>query len=526
MVNKLKNEKSGKSYENYRAVKIHTERNHLAFFKMLIVGFVVLVQVAILLVSHLFLLNLFRGLVVLSLVFSIITAIYILSTNKNSQSKAVWVLFVLVFFLFGYFVYILSDDRIFFYSSRKRYKKIFDESEKYRVKQNSNTEMDESILVNSKFLKNVGSFETFSGTYVKYYPTGTVLFDDVLRVLSSAKEYIFIEFYIISDGMLFERIFEILKQKAESGVDVRIIFDDMGCLHSLSYKTKKRMKKAGIKLGRFNPLVSRFSVALNFRDHRKLIIVDGKYAFTGGANLADEYVNEKRLYGYWKDSGIKLEGPAVNEFVLAYLRQWQFVRHTKNDDYSKFLNKAKSNTNKSAVIPFVDGLDYGIRIGKGVVEGIISNAKKRLYIMTPYFIPEDTVNNLLIQKARSGVDVRLILPGIADKKFVYVVSRSNAERLIKAGVKFYTMKNSFVHSKVILSESQALVGSINVDLRSFYQQFESAVLTDDVSLLNDVKKDFDTVTSVSELITEDKTKLNKLGFRLISGILKILSPFM
>lgn len=529
MVEKITNSNTRKSSRasrsNATAVKVRTERNRLAFLKVMIVFALILIQVAILTVTHLFLMSLFKWYIAISFFLSLATSVYILSSNKNSQSKAVWILFVLVCFSFGFIIYFMSDERFSFYFSRKRYNKILKDSEIYNSKIQNQNFSNKSFEKGCEYLKNVGGFETYPYSNANYFATGTRLYESVLAELEKAKHFIFLEYYIISDGYLLSRILDILYRKASEGVDVRILYDDLGCLHSLSYKTKKQMKKAGIKLGRFNPLVSRFSVALNFRDHRKIVVVDGKVAFTGGANLADEYVNEKRMHGYWKDSGIKITGLAVDGFVLAFLRQWQFVTH-QVVDYSKFLGHAEKVNSLSNVVPFVDGLNYENRIGKGLVESIISNANEKLWIMTPYFIPDDTIRDLLIQKAYSGVDVRIVLPEVADKKFVYVVSRSNAEKLLKSGVKLYTMKNSFVHSKVVLSENSALVGSINIDLRSFYQQFESAVFTDDKSVKKDVITDFENVFKVCTIITQENCSQNKLSMRILAGLFRIISPFM
>jgi cardiolipin synthase len=254
-------------------------------------------------------------------------------------------------------------------------------------------------------------------------------------------------------------------------------------------------------------------------------VIDGRVAFTGGTNLADEYVNEKRMHGYWKDAGIKIEGPAVDNFTVSYLSEWQFL--TNNEiDYKSFLNKCQGVKSDGVVVPFVSGPNYPLSIAENMYANEISNAKEKLYIMTPYFIPDETLTNLLINKARSGVDVKIILPDVADKKFVYIVSRNNIEKLIKFGVKAYTMTHSFVHSKVILTENSAIVGSINVDLRSFNQQFESAVLTNETSTLEAIQKDFDYTISKSEEITGKNQKRRNPFFRIFAGLFNLISPFM
>ena len=301
----------------------------------------------------------------------------------------------------------------------------------------------------------------------------------IMNLLNQSKKYVYITTpYLIVDNELMRAI----ENTAIRGVDIRIIYDDMGCHGKLKNKTKKAIKKLGIKMQPYNKFVPVFNLAQNLRDHRKIVVVDGKVAFTGGANLADEYINEKQIYGYWKDAGIKIEGNATNNLTLAFLRQWEYL--TKQEvNYESFLINNNYYQNDSVVVPFVSGPEYTSSVAKEMFVNIMSSAEEKLYIFTPYFVPEETITNILIAKAKSGVDVRIILPDVADKKYVYVVSRDYAERLISSGVKVYTMTNSFVHSKVIANEHSCIVGSINTDLRSFYQQFESAVYTNDQSVL-------------------------------------------
>lgn len=506
-----------------KVVKIRSEHNGIGVFKTLFVASLLVLQVAIYVLIYIYFIVLFRWFLIVSFVLSLITCIYVLSTDKNDQSKAVWIIFLLLGFSFGYIVYFLSDEHVFFGRAKKKYKKIFADSKKYLPK----TVVPESKSARNActYLMNAGEFPAFSKTAIKYFPSGAQLFDDVLTRIESAQQFIFIEYFIISDGVLLERIMSILESKAKQGVIVRIIYDDMGCNGILSRKTKKRMARAGIKLCAFNRLLTYFSVALNFRDHRKMIIIDGKTAYTGGSNMADEYINEKRMHGYWKDTGLRMDGPAVDGFTLMFLRQWEYVSKHKTE-YAPFLGHFEECDNSSIVVPYADGLDYKENIGKCNYASVIADAKDKLYIMTPYFIPDSTITELLVSKALSGVDVRIVLPGIPDKKLVYAVSRGNAERLIESGVKVYCMKNAFVHSKVMLNENCAVVGSINIDLRSFYQQFECAVLTDDKGVLYEVNADFETTFSDCEQITEANAKRRSILNRIYVGALRLFSPLM
>lgn len=509
-----------------RVVRIKTENGGLGALKSFIIMAIIFSQLALLIYFYIEIALAFRWYLIGSFILSLLTCIYVLSSDKNSLSKAVWIIFLLLFFVFGYAIYIMSDERFFFKKAKKRYKTVFESAKKYAPEFESEDFIaKQSVKNDATYLYNTGGFAVYKNTELEYFSSGGKFFDDFLEKLKSAKEFVFIEFFIVSDGVLMQRFFDIVSQKIREGVDVRIIYDDMGSHKTFSHKTKKKLKDTGVKLLPFNRLLPIFSIGLNYRDHRKIVVIDGKVAYTGGCNFADEYINEKRLFGYWKDAGIRLCGEAVDGFTLIFLRQWEFL--SKNsEDYRKYLCKAQGEKSESIVIPYADGLDFDSSISKNTYENIISSAQERLYIMTPYFITEDTLTNLIINKARSGVDVRLVLPGIPDKRIVYAISKNNAEKLLKYGVKLYYMNNSFVHSKLVLSESAVVVGSINMDLRSFYQQFESAVYTNDERILSSVFFDFLETFRDSKEMTAGNAKKKNLFVRIFSGIVRVFAPFM
>ncbi len=522
----MKNKYSHKAQAtNVGVVKVKTEGKGLGALKTLIVAMLILMQLLLLIYIYVSFASAFKWYLTVSFILSLITCIYVLSSKKNGLSKAVWIIFLLLGFMFSHVIYLLSDDRFFFYGARKRYNKIFKKSEKYIKDNGIDENLSKAVENDCNFLKNGGRFPICNNTLLNYFSSGAKLFDDVIDRLKQAESFIFIEYYIISDGILLKRIGDILKEKASSGVDVRIIYDDMGSHGTFSRKTKKEFLEAGIKLKPFNRLVPVFSVALNYRDHRKMVIVDGKTAYTGGCNLADEYINEKRLYGYWKDNGLRLDGQAVDSFSLMFLRQWEYLSK-EQEDYSPFFNHYAYYKKDGVVVPYADGLEYQLHIGKQVYENIISNAREKLYIMTPYFIPDEILTGILINKAISGVDVRIILPEVPDKKIVYGVTLNNAEKLSELGVKVYRMKNAFVHSKVVMSENSVVVGSINIDLRSFYQQFECAVYSNDKTLMGQVEVDFnETFKDCQEIVYDNRRRKNVI-YRLAAGLLQIFAPLM
>lgn len=511
--------------ENIYALKIKTESNGLGLLKTFIVLALIFLQAGLIALAYLYFSSIFKWYSIFAIVITLITCIYVLSSDYHGQAKATWVFFLIVCFSFGYIFYIMSDKHTLFAKSKKKYNKIFKNIEDLQQQSNLEVIENKEAKTNCNYLYNAGKFVTHLDSKTSYFSSGAKLFDSILEEIEKAEKFIFIEYYIISNGVLLNRVLDILKKKAKEGVDVRIIYDDMGSHGTLKRRTKKEIIKSGIKLHAFNRLVPFFIIALNLRDHRKIVVVDGKVSFTGGANLADEYTNEKRAHGYWKDAGIKIEGKATDNLTIAFLSQWEFLTGEKID-YPSFLNIAESFKSDGAVVPYVSGPNYPYSIAQNMYANEIANAKEKLYIMTPYFVPDETIKNLLINKARSGVDVRIILPAIADKNFVYIVSRNNAEKLMEHGVKIYTMTSSFVHSKVVLTENSAIVGSINMDLRSFNQQFESAVFTSEEKTLKQINDDFIFTINHSKQITKSNKKRNRITYRIIAGLFNLVSPFM
>ena len=514
-----------KQNEHIYAVKLKTESNSLGILKTLLVLSLIALQGSVLILSYLFFLQVFQWYIIFSISLTLMTCIYVLSSDFHGQAKATWIFFLLSCFGFGYAFYFMSDKHILFAHSKKKYKTIWSRTENLQKQIDLQSISNSDVRTSCNLLYNAGKFVAHSDSKTTYFSSGAKFFDDMLESLKRAEKFVFIEYYIISTGRLLEKILDILKEKAKNGVDVRIIYDDMGSHGTLKRKTKKEIAKSGIKLQDFNRLIPIFNIALNLRDHRKIVVIDGKISYTGGTNLADEYVNEKRMHGYWKDEGIKIEGPATDNLTIAFLTQWEFITKQQSE-FEKFINLATPAQSDGVVVPFVSGPNFKTSIAQNIFASEIANAKEKLYIMTPYFVPDETILNLLRNKAQSGVDVRIVLSDVPDKKFVYIVSRNNAEKLMKYGVKVYTMTHSFVHSKIVYSENSAVVGSINMDLRSFFQQFESAVLTSEVSTLNEIEKDFDFTFNHSNLIVKENKKRRKLSFRILAGLFNLVSPFM
>lgn len=512
----------GSRSRDSRLVKIRTEHNNVSLIKGGLMMLFVFLQLGIILALNFWFAAGLRWYLAFCYVVSVITAVYVLSSNRSTQTKAIWVLFILILFMAGYLCFWMSEDGVVYGRARKRHKKILERSNDF-VEPHTQPELSGVVKADSDFLKNSGDFLPYTNSGVEYYPSGSVLFDNAIESLKQAESFIFIEFFIISDGVLLDRVWNVLEQKLQEGVEVRIIYDDMGTTKELSGKMRRKMNKSGAQVKIFNRLISRFSFAMNYRDHRKIIVVDGKEAFTGGCNLSDEYINAKRMHGYWKDTGVKVTGEAVDALTLMFLRQWEYIVK-QPVDFAKYLHLYDKVENGSVVIPYAGGPDYALPVCKGIYENIIAEANEFIYIYTPYFVPDDSVIESLKNKALSGVDVRLVLPDIPDKFYVYILTLHYAEKLIPYGVKMYKMTDSFVHGKGVLTENCAVIGSANFDMRSFYQQFENGIYTDDKTFRKQVTDDFKDTFRECELV--EKPQKRNLFYRIFRGVLRIVAPLM
>ena len=528
-------------------VRIKTERKGVGKMKGMFILFLALLQLCILATLHVLVATAFLSYMITSVVLDVLTCFYILGSSKNGRSKAVWIMLVLVLFPVGFLIYFLSDENIFFRGPRKRYAKIL-ASSRGLVSGCSGGDMSEVTAQACAYLKNVTGYVPYKNTTAQYFPSGAQAFDDMLIRCARAQEFIFIEYFIVAEGALLSRMLEVLEERAAAGVDVRIIYDDMGSSGRVSHKLKKSIRAAGIQLYAFNKLVPLYKIGMNYRDHRKITVIDGVTAYTGGINVADEYVNEKRMYGYWKDNAVRVDGDAAQGFTLMFLRQWEFVTRRKID-YKPYLCPAGDTSENitaldaaaeasrpqaesddcgcggAVFLPFAAGLEYRDPVVRDVYANVIARANKKLYIMTPYFVPDETITDLLAGKALSGVDVRIVLPGVPDKGYVYLISLDNADKLTRSGVKVYTMSDAFVHTKSVLTENCAVIGSANFDLRSFFQQYENALYTDDAGIMAGLEGDFE--DTFPECVQRRYIK-TRPGFfkRLLTGLLQIFAPMM
>ncbi|MDR0472595.1 MAG: cardiolipin synthase [Treponema sp.] len=464
--------------------------------------------------------------------FSIIVSLHIVNKKEKSAYKITWIFLILLFPIFGGVVYAVFHTQ----SSPRKYKRLIREANKeYRpffLLPGSALSIlkkeHPSCVPQVTYLEEYAGFPIYINTAAEYFGSGEAFYKRLLTELEKAQKYIFLEFFILHPGLMLNSIVEILERKAEKGVEVRLIYDDLGCFTSLPAGYKKYLERKGIKCIVFNPFKPVLSSLQNNRDHRKIISIDGKTAFTGGLNLADEYINARERFGHWKDSGIMIEGKAAWSLTLIFLQMWNLNRNQKCDAEAFFpwKNECCEITARGFVQPYADTPIDDENVGEHVYIQIINNAKEYVYINTPYLVIDDNLISALTLSAKSGVDVRIITPHRWDKWIVAVTSRSYYRQLINAGVRIYEYTEGFNHSKTFVSDDNvATVGTSNLDFRSLYLHFECGVWMYKTESVNAVKEDFLAALPVCREITLGDCSRNAAQ-RIFQDILRLFAPLM
>lgn len=466
------------------------------------------------------------------MILSIVIAIYIVTKPGDSEYKMIWILFVLIFPVFGGVSYLLFSSQLGVKLFGKHISKIeLKTKDQFLLHGSAIEEVKQDapeIFPQVSYLQNCAAFPVYNDSETEFYSPGEKFFDAMLKELEKAEIYIFLEYFIIEEGKMWNLILEILKEKAASGVTVKVLYDDMGSFVLLPTDYPKILAKYGIECFRFNPFRPFLSTEQNNRDHRKICVIDGKVAFTGGINLADEYINEYEKHGHWKDAGVICRGKAAWSFTVMFLQMWEFASHKEVsfNDYLPDYTNSNNNESYGYVQPYADSPMDNEHVGKHVYLNVINNAKKYLYICTPYLIIDDNIVTALRLAAKNGVDVRIITPHKWDKWFVHMTTRSYYRELLCAGVKIYEYSNGFIHSKNTVSDDiTAIVGTTNLDYRSLYLHFECGVLMHKTKAVGEVKEDFLSTLEVCQLITEKECKGNIIT-RTIQSILRIFAPLM
>jgi len=457
-------------------------------------------------------------------ILGIVIVLFILNRDFHPEYKIPWIIFVLLMPLAGFCFYLIYGRAHPPKRFANKMSKVISNKIHQQVMENIELrDLNHQRL--ATYIKNTSGNALFKNTKVSYLTPGEEFYQELKESLQSATKFIFLEYYIIQEGKMWNTILNILEEKVKQGVDVRLIYDDFGCMRRVPFNFRKKIKSLGIQVVNFNPFIPRLSTFLNYRDHRKIAVIDGNIGFTGGANLADEYINLVKKYGHWKDSALKIEGEAVLTLTSLFLELWDFSTKT-NSQLENYLPNVKVESDGYVQI-FGDSPFDGHTITENVYINIIGNAKKYVYITTPYLIIDNEMYTTLKTCAYSGVDVRIITPNIPDKKSVFFLTKSYYRKLIEAGVKVYQYLPGFIHSKGIISDQDiAVVGSVNLDFRSLYLHFEVSCVLYQNECLKDIKRDFEKIFELSKEMTLEDVKKIPITQKAIAFFMKAFAPLL
>ena len=497
----------------------------MAIKKGIIVILGVLLQVVLSVAIYLLFIENFA---VIQAFYSIVGLILVLALVRNSRSYSYtlpWIIILIMLPLLGTILYLIIGKNKLRSKTLKSIVKSGEENKKYLVQDEKiREEFQENGRI--KYISDYTGFPVTKNNDVTYYPLGEEAFEVMLEDLKKAEKFIFFEYFIVAPGKMWNSILEILKEKAKDGVDVRVMYDDMGSIATLPSSYPEQLEKMGIKCVSFNRLNPVAGVFMNNRDHRKILVIDGKVAFSGGINIADEYINVGSKYGHWKDNGIRISGDAVWNYSVMFLTMWNAFRK-EDEDFTKFKYEFQEKPRENGyVVPYGETPLDDENTGEDIYLNIINQANRYVYIFTPYLIIDTDMINALNLAAKRGVDVRIVIPGIPDKKVVYTVSESYLESLVKSGVKVYKYTPGFVHAKVFVSDDHiATCGTINMDYRSLYLHFECGCYLEDVDVIQDIKKDLvETIEKCHEV--SKKEAIPNLLKGMWQALLRLVAPLM
>ena len=498
--------------------------------RIILVAVSLLLQVGWLLLRVLALNEYSEAISVLTAVLSITVVLRLNSKHTNSAMKMPWIMLLLTFPVMGLSLYLLTellrDPGV-----GKRLRTVRQEL-KREIPENAgrafvHLEAQNPATANQfRYLWNHAGYPVYENTSLRYYAEAAQALPDMICALERARKFIFLEYFIVEDGSAFREIEEILVRKASQGVEVRMMYDDIGSIGKVNMAFAKRLNAQGIRCVPFNPALPVLNLFMNHRDHRKILVVDGKVGFTGGFNLADEYFDRTHPYGKWKDTGVRLEGEAVRSLTATFLELWT-VQTRKREDFGPYLDICHSVPAKGFVQPYADDPMNETRLAEDVYLNLISQASRSLYFITPYLIITDEVTRALQLAAKRGVDVRIITPGIPDKKTVYAVTRSYYAGLTRHGVRIYEYTPGFCHAKQCLCDGTvAAIGTSNLDYRSLYHHFENNVLLTGCDAVKAMAADFENLFPQCREVTDETRTGRGKALRTWQYILRLFAPLM
>ena len=461
--------------------------------------------------------------------------LYVVNKDENPSFKLAWIIPITVIPVFGTLLYLFLELQWEGKIINRRLRENISDTQPY-LKQNprymeqlAKTSRSNANL--AAYIENSGSYPVYGNTNVKYYPVGEEMFEDMKKELEKAKRFIFMEYFIVERGEMWDSILEILERKVQEGVEVRFMYDGMCCLVLLPYSYPRELRAKGLKAKMFAPIRPALSTYQNNRDHRKILVIDGHTAFTGGINLADEYINRKVRFGHWKDTGIMVKGDAVTSFTMMFLQMWN-ITEKEPEDYGRYLRDPEffyppELSMEGFVIPYGDSPLDQETVGELVYLDIINTARNYVHIMTPYLILNYELVQALQFAAKRGVETIIIMPHIPDKEYAFLLAKAHYEELIRAGVQIYEYTPGFVHAKVFTSDDEkAVVGTINMDYRSLYLHFECAAYIYRNEVIRDVERDFKETLAKSQVITLEECRHYPWYKKFAGRVLRLFAPLM
>lgn len=503
------------------------------FSRVVVFGLAILIQIFTLIIIIWKFSNYFVLFYVMCTLLSLLAVLLIINGRSNPVYKIAWIIPIMAFPIFGGLFYLMFGGNKSSKKNKRKMQVIGKKTESilgqdieilHQLEQDDRGAANQTIYID-KF----SSCPVYTNTTTEYLTPGELIFERMLQELKKAERYIFLEYFIIEEGMMWNAVLDILADKVKQGVDVRVIYDDIGCLLKLPFGYDKKLESMGIKCCVFNPFIPVLRRRFNNRDHRKIVVIDGHTAFTGGINLADEYINVYIKFGHWKDSSIVVHGEAVWSLVVMFLSLWEWLResHENYEQFKPLFEHACEFTSDGYVQPFTDSPFDDESVGESVYLNLISRAEQYVYINTPYLILDYEMSSALCLAAKRGVDVRIVTPHIPDKWFVHEVSRSNYDVLVEYGVRIYEYTPGFMHAKTfVVDDMFAVVGTINLDYRSLYLHFECGVWLYKTKSVLEIKEDYLHTLAVSQNITLEDCQNVKWYRRLGRLILKIFALFM
>ena len=504
---------------------------HMVFSRLGIIVLLLLFQLFLVFAAFYWLNAYLPHFVIFTTVFSAFLGLYLLNTDADPSAKITWLLVILLMPAVGALLYCYTRSNLGMRMLKKRLNYLVETTEN-SIPQNRDVlnrlrKENPGAAALAHYLHRTGCYPVYDHTEVKYYPLGEDKWADLLEALQQAEHFIFLEYFIIDEGLMWGRVLEILARKAKEGVDVRVMYDGTCEFSTLPHDYPKRLQALGIRCKMFAPMTPFVSTHYNYRDHRKIAVIDGHTAFTGGVNLADEYINRRPRFGHWKDTAIRLRGEAVPSFTLMFLQMWGVdEKELEIDRFLAYPTQAPAEA-RGYVLPYGDCPLDNDKVGERVYMDILNRAERYVYIMSPYLILDGEMETALKFAAERGVDVRLVLPGIPDKKMPWALAKTHYSTLLASGVKIYEYSPGFVHAKVFVADDkEAVVGTINLDYRSLYHHFECAAFLYDTPCIPDIRADVEATMARSALVEKDFMEHEKLGVKLMGFLMKAIAPLL